>query len=159
MNSACPESIWILLSLKDDILLLDEKINVSQLNFVYIFCFSESKTGSIGNLYRAGRVHQEWGEHSVTSTCAIDFLPINVTCGMQRRRPPSGRNVLSQPFFRILTPAADELTGYHLTVTTRDSCSLPFAGPARTTSPSLFLSLSSARWPTASKKPRRFHVV
>lgn len=46
------------------------------------------------------------------------------------RRPPSGRNVLSQPFFRILTPAADELTGYHLTVTTRDSCSLPFAGPA-----------------------------
>lgn len=46
-----------------------------------------------------------------------------------------GRNVLFQPFFRILTPAADELTGYHLTVTTRDSCSLPLAGPACTIFP------------------------
>jgi len=52
-----------------------------------------------------------------------------------------------QPFFRILTPAADEL-GYHLTVTTRDSCSFPFAR--------LAYIISFLRCP---KKPKRFHMV
>lgn len=61
----------------------------------------------------------------------------------------------SQPFFRILTPAADELKGYHLTVTTRDSCSLPFARLAYIIS---FLRRLS-RWPNAFKKPKRFHMV
>lgn len=61
----------------------------------------------------------------------------------------------SQPFLRILTPAADKLTGYHLTVTTRDSCSLPFARLAYIIS---FLRRLS-RWPHTFKKPKRFHMV
>lgn len=94
-----------------------------------------------------------WWRFTTISTRSIFFQSIcPAECNVNGRCPGA---MSSQPFFRVLTPAADELTGYHLTVTTRDSCSLPFARLAYIIS---FLRRLS-RWPNASKKPKRFHMV
>lgn len=64
----------------------------------------------------------------------------------------NGRAQRPQPFFRILTPAADE-RGIPPDVYHPGQLFSPLRGPVCTPSS------VAPRWPSASKKPRRFHVV
>jgi len=56
------------------------------------------------------------------------FLSTNATGGTS-----TGVECLLNPFFVFSPPQLTNRAGYHLTVTTRDSCSLPFAESARAT--------------------------
>lgn len=85
----------------------------------------------------------------------VDFLLISMIHGMQRQRPPPGRNVLST-LFSYSHPRswrADGIPpdGYHPG---------QLFSPLRETRVHHLLPPSSlSRWPNASKKPKRFHMV
>lgn len=82
--------------------------------------------------------------HDVARISNASIFSINVVS--------AERNIFN-PFF-VFSPPQLTSARYHLTVTTRDSCSLPFAGQCAPPPPS-----PRAGPALASKKPRRFHVA